>query len=282
MKRKIPLLALCVLFLGMAAYFGIQWYNAWQEYRDGEAAYAELTQYINNESPAPTPTEPTQAPTTAPTEPQKTTEPTQAPQPEEPPEPTQAPEETVWPEVDFAALRAINPDTVGWIQIEGTNINYPVVQGKDNSYYLYRLFDGGRNNAGSIFMDFRNDSGITDRNTVLYGHHMQNGTMFQQITKYKEQAFYDQHPVALLLTPGKNYRIEFIAGYVTDMNADAWQLEFASDEEFRLWLDNAVSRSTFTSTAAADGAQQAVTFSTCTYEYNDARYVLVGDRKSVV
>ena len=100
--------------------------------------------------------------------------------------------------------------------------------------------------------------------------------MFNQITKYKDQAFYDQHPTGLLMTPDGNYKMEFVAGYVTDMNDDAWKMEFASDEEFFLWLQDAVSKSTFTGAAEPTPQDRVVTLSTCTYEYNDARYVLVG------
>ena len=106
--------------------------------------------------------------------------------------------------------------------------------------------------------------------------HMKNGLMFNQVTKYKDQSFYDQHPTGLLLTPDGNYRIEFVAGYVTNLNDDAWKIEFESDEEFSLWLEDAIARSTFIGTVQPTPQARVVTLSTCTYEYNDARYVLVG------
>lgn len=265
MKRKIPLILLCLLFLGIAGYSGSRLYAEWTEYRVGEAAYEELTQYIHLD-------------TTPPTEMAQSPEETNTPReiPTEDIEPTEAPDDTNWPVVDFDALLAINPDVVAWIYIEGTNINYPVVQGQDNSYYLNRLLDGTYNGAGTIFLDYRNKSDLSDRNSVLYGHHMQNGTMLHQITKYKEQSFYDEHPVCLVMTPNGNYKLEFFAGYVIDMNSQAWKMEFASDEEYTQWLDDAISRSTFTSTVQPTAQDRVVTFSTCTYEYNDARFVLVG------
>lgn len=267
MKRKITLILLCIVFLGMAGYFGLQLYREWSEYRSGEQLYEELTQYVHLD--------------TAPAE-EKTTEepdPTHATAPAMTPEETESvaeTDDTDWPTVDFEALQAINPDVVAWIFIEGTNINYPVVQGTDNSYYLDHLVDGSYNGAGTIFMDYRNESDLSDKHSVFYGHHMQNGTMFNQITKYKDQAFYDEHPVCLVMTPDGNYKLEFFAGYVIDLNSQAWKLEFASDEEFALWLEDAVSRSTFISTVEPTAQDRVVTFSTCTYEYNDARYVLVG------
>lgn len=256
MKRKTVLIVLCIFFAGISGYYGLGLYRQWQEYKAGEQVYENLTQYVYP---------PTPSPAVAGTQ-------TVQPQPDNQVEP----DDTAWPVVDFNVLQQINPDIVGWIYIEGTNINYPVVQGPDNSYYLYRLFDGTSNGAGSIFMDYRNTPDMTQRNTVLYGHHMQNGTMFHQITKYKDQTFYDDHPTGMLLTPNGNYKILFVAGYVTNMNTDAWKIEFASDEEFTFWLEDAISQSTFTSNVIPSPQDRVITLSTCTYEYDDARYVLVG------
>jgi sortase B len=73
--------------------------------------------------------------------------------------------------VDFTSLERINPDVVGWLAVEGTEIDYPVVQGKDNDFYLRHLFTGERNKLGSIFMNYRNHSNFSDKNTIIYGHH---------------------------------------------------------------------------------------------------------------
>lgn len=267
MKRKIPLLILCLLFLGFTCYSGYRAYLEMQEYKAGEAVYDQLAQYAHI------------AETAAPTEPK----PAEV-QPEQtlPPE-TEAPPEADTPSqpvVEFEALRDINPEIVGWIYVEGTGINYPVVQSGDNSYYLYRLFNGESNGAGSIFMDYRNASGLTDRHTVLYGHHMKNGSMFAAITDYKEQAFYEEHPTGILLTPGGNYTLEFFAGYVSNLNDDCWKLQFESDAEFAAWAEDAVDKSTFESPVVPTARDRIVTLSTCTYEYNDARYVLLGVLRS--
>ena len=278
MKRTIPLILLCIVFLGIAGYNGLGLYREWQEYRAGEQAYDELSQYIHVQIPAPPENRPLEAvpvrdqrPHTESTESGEIPEETEAP-----PAETEPPDDTVWPEVDFEALREINPDVVGWIYIEGTSINYPMVQGADNSYYLYRLFDGTENKSGSIFVDYRNSRDLSDRNTVLYGHNLQSGAMFHDILLYKDQTFYEEHPTALLLTPERNYKIELIAGYVTDMNSDAWKMKFESDVEFALWLEQGIIQSTFQSAVRPTAQDRVVTFSTCTYEYNDARYVLVG------
>lgn len=261
MKRKILLILLCALFLGIAGYSGSRLYRQWKEYRTGEKAYEELAQYAHLE-PSPILSEKAERPATE--------------APADGPELSEDPDDTNWPVIDFTALLEINPDVVAWIFIEGTNINYPVVQGDDNSHYLDRLFDGSYNSAGTIFLDYRNERGLTDHHSIFYGHHMQNGSMFKQIANYKDQAFYDAHPVCLVMTPNGNYKLEFFAGYVTNMNDQAWKLEFASDEEYALWLEDAISKSGFTSTVKPTAQDRVVTFSTCTYEYNDARFVLVG------
>lgn len=265
MKRKIPLILLCLLFLGIAGYFGTRLYLEWNEYRVGEKTYEELIQYVHLEIPSPT--EPMYS------KGEDSAEPESLP---DDAETTEEIDDTNWPAVDFDALLEINPDVVAWIYIEGTNINYPVVQGEDNSYYLKHLLDGTYNGAGTIFLDYRNEDDLSDRNSVFYGHHMNNGTMFNQITQYKDQSFYDEHPACLIMTPAGNYKLEFFAGYVIDMNSQAWKMEFASDEEYAQWLGDAISRSAFTSTVEPTAQDRVVTFSTCTYEYNDARFVLVG------
>lgn len=263
MNRKILLAGLGVLFLSMALYDGYDLYQRRLESRAVEQTYEALTQYVRLPD-APIPTEHS-AENRLPEE-TGTTEPISEAVPDDP----------NWPVVDFESLQMINPDVVAWIFLEGTNINYPVVQGEDNVYYLQYMFNGDQNSAGSIFLDYRNPGNWTGRNSVLYGHNMKNGTMFRHIIQYKDQAFYDRHPTALLMTPEKNYRIEFVAGYVTHMNSDAWKLEFESDEEFSRWLENAMAQSTFSATVEAAPSDRVITLSTCSYEYRDARYVLIG------
>ena len=109
----------------------------------------------------------------------------------------------------------------------------------------------------------------------IYGHHMKNGTMFTGIDKYKKQEFFDEHPVALLITPDKNYKVDFFAGYVAAPQDDAWEIGF-TEAEFEVWLQNAADRSCFTSEIAPNISDHILTLSTCSYEFDDARFVLVG------
>ena len=81
-------------------------------------------------------------------------------------------------QVDFNKLEEINPDVIAWIEIPGLEISYPVVQGRDNDYYLHHLITGENHKSGSIFMDFQNQEDLSDRNTIIYGHNMKDGSMF--------------------------------------------------------------------------------------------------------
>lgn len=182
----------------------------------------------------------------------------------------------IWPTVDFDALCAINPDIVAWLICKDTRINYPVVQGNDNDYYLKHLFDGKRNSAGCLFVDCNNEPGFMDHNIVIYGHHMKDKSMFSALTEYKMQAFYEKHPQMILLTPEGNYTIELFAGYVTNIKSDSWKLWFASNTEFEVWIRETRSKSTFQSEVEASTSDRFVTLSTCSYEFDNARYVVVG------
>lgn len=248
MKKNLPLILLCIAFLAIAVFSGYQLYGILSEYRQGAQLYDDLTQYVD---PEPSDTPDVEA------------------------EPNNH-EGIVWPQVDFEALQAVNEDIVGWIYLEGTEINYPVVRGDDNSYYLNRLYDGTINGSGSIFMDFRNEPNFVDKNNILYGHSMNNGTMFTAIKRFKHQNYYDAHPYALLMTPEKNYKIEFFSGYVANVEQDAWDYYFDTDEKFEEWLISSKSKSNFASDIVPTVDDEILTFSTCTYEFENARYVLVG------
>lgn len=91
--------------------------------------------------------------------------------------------------IDFDALKKINPDVVSWITIPGTNIDYPLLQGKDNNQYLHKDMEGRDSAAGAIFLDHGDKADLSSRHNIIYGHHMKNGTMFKDIVKYKDQQY---------------------------------------------------------------------------------------------
>lgn len=142
------------------------------------------------------------------------------------------------------------------------------------------MFDGEWNGAGCIFLDSRVNPDLSDRHSVLYGHHMKNGTMFSDIAKYKDQTFYENHTTGMILTPTENYRIEFFAGYVAGADDEnAWKVTFATEDKYVDWLNETVGRSWFNSEVIPTAEDRVITLSTCSYEFNNARFVLIGRLK---
>lgn len=263
MKRKIPYFLALLILLGVMTLAGYKVLTILGEYRTEEDTSQELQQFIQlppAESPQPEPFVP------------DATEPEPVPGETEP-EPTEDP--TVYPEVDFASLQEINPDVIGWIYIEDTKINYPIVQGVDNSRYMHTMADGRRNAAGSIFMDFRNEPDFSERHTILYGHNMRNGAMFAGIRNYMDPEFAAEHPIGLIMTPEKNFRFEVIGGYIAKTTDPAWRIHYDSDEDFAAWLRDTLDRSTVECDAAPQEGDRILTLSTCTYEIKNGRFVLI-------
>lgn len=188
----------------------------------------------------------------------------------------EAGEETLPPvSVDFEGLLQENPDVVGWLYCEDTPINYPVLRGADNDEYLHHMVDGTYNSSGSIFMDYRCSADFSSLNTIIYGHNMKNDTMFGTLHDYSEQSYYDSHPFLWLLTPETNYRIDLIAGYISPADGEIY--DTISDEgQLQSCVSQAMTRSTFLSTAEYSEISSIITLSTCSYEYDEARYILLG------
>ena len=154
-------------------------------------------------------------------------------------------------------------------------MNYPIVQGDDNDYYLKRLLDGSWNSAGTIFADCRNSYDFSDFNTIVYGHNMKNKSMFGTLKKYTKQDYYNEHPFWYLTTLDKKYKVELVAGYVTPNNSNIYALEKTKEERDRL-LAESIKNSIFTSNIKVNENDRLISFSTCSYEYKNARFVLLG------
>lgn len=113
--------------------------------------------------------------------------------------------------IDFTYLTSCNPDTVAWLSIPGTNIDYPVVQSKDNETYMSRDFYGEENKSGTIFLDFQSELPVKSRkNCVFYGHYMKNGSMFRDIARYQDKTYFDTHRQIWLYTPQATQELEAV------------------------------------------------------------------------
>ena len=144
------------------------------------------------------------------------------------------------PSIDFDALAEINPDIVGWIYIPGTEINYPVVQTTDNTTYLTKMFDGTENGNGAIFMDYENNApGMVDQQTTIYGHHMNDGSMFKFIDDTADQEDFDTVEVVYYITPDATYVLSPLFTTVVDETyTEARTANFTSDYLFSEYLQD--------------------------------------------
>ena len=177
--------------------------------------------------------------------------------------------------IDHAALSAINSDYVGWIRMKNSYIDYPMVQGTDNSFYLDHLYTKEYNYVGSVFIDCNNSRDFSDRNTVIYAHNVKNGTMFMEIAKFEDPSYYADHDVIEIETQECNYKLYPVAGILTNGSDNYVAYNFASDEEFMNYVSYFTGNSTFTSNVVLEPTDQTVLLSTCSYSLEDGRYALL-------
>ncbi|MDO4890624.1 MAG: class B sortase [Coriobacteriaceae bacterium] len=179
--------------------------------------------------------------------------------------------------VDFEKLQKENPDIVGWIYCEDTPIDYPVLQGKDNDQYLHTDYTGAYNIDGSIFVDCDNTPGFIDSNTIIYGHNMNSGAMFACLTNWREQSFYEEHPVVWLLTPTQDYKIVLFAGHDVHVHSSWYDIYKNPSPEFDKFLSDALAESDFKAEVGELPPRgRYVQLSTCAYLFDDGRYALHG------
>lgn len=180
-------------------------------------------------------------------------------------------------EVDFEALLKESADAVGWLYCEGTTINYPVVQGKDNTFYLHHNYSGEAQKSGAVFVDADNRAGFQDANTFIYGHYMNDGSMFAVLRSWEEEGFYEEHPVMWLLTPEQDYKVVLFAGYSTTAGSDTYLIFEKQGKEFEEYLQACAEKSDFQTDIAVDGTKNCIVLSTCAlYTATNSRYVMHG------
>ena len=183
---------------------------------------------------------------------------------------------TPYIDVDFEELLSKNSDTVAWLKVENTNINYPIVQTKDNNYYLKKAFDKSYNGAGWLFMDYRNDSKNFGTNTIIYGHSMLNTTMFGTLLKTKKASWYENKDnwVIKLSTPNEYTLWQVFSIYSTEAENYYIKTEFNGEKSIEEFLDTILTRSIYNFNTDLISSDKILTLSTCTSTGEDGRYVL--------
>ena len=190
----------------------------------------------------------------------------------------EAPKESVIvvPKVDIDYLKSKNSDFAGWLYLDGTAINYPVAHGTDNEYYLTHTFYGQSNINGCIFIDYRNNSGMDNKNLLIYGHHMKSGAMFAVLRKYVWHDFYYSHKYLTYVTEDGPYLITVFSAYNVSEISDAWKTDFANEQEYAAWLSNIKHASEISTNITPTVEDKVVTLTTCSFVYDNARMVVHG------
>lgn len=209
-----------------------------------------------------------------------------APAPSLPTEPVQ--QEPVWipapveddPEletlaaIDLAALREVNADVIGWIYIPGSKINYPLLQGEDNDYYLKHAWDHRATSVGSIFLEHRSSPELTDYNTIVYGHNMNSGSMFAGLRNFATQRYWEKHPYVYILSDAGVYRYEVFASYKAPIDSATYGLSFNQRETKAEFLLHALENTKIQTGIIPEEHDRILTLSTCSGAGYSNRWVV--------
>ena len=292
MRRKLPYIVLAIL-LFLCVLSTVRLYVIYGEYRSEAGEFDRLIQEytVRQDTPAEHPTaaplvcldECTRADVRVPgntgTQDSAETGPVAAPEQPENPSPDARATALQPPiQVDFEALTARNPDSVGWILVEGTNVSYPVMQAPNsNSYYLNHTMDGKVSKSGSIFMDCYCKSGDElSANTIIYGHNMKDGSMFYCLKDLLKQEDWE-HTLSMWFLTGKDsYRILPYAALAVKPGSWMYHIDFSTPEVRQEYIDRVVENAEILGTERPGEGDLLITLSTCSQVFHDARYVIQG------
>lgn len=168
---------------------------------------------------------------------------------------------------DLDALREYNADVIGWIYIPGTKINYPIVQGADNQYYLEHLWNGTESPAGAIFLESTNDPGMDAFYSILYGHNLNDGSMFGGLHYYESQAFFEGHPYVYLVTDTGVYRYEVYAAHSVAVDSIVYAVQIKREDTKARLLRETLADSVIDTGIIPEVTDRILTLSTCDGNY---------------
>lgn len=187
------------------------------------------------------------------------------------------PEETEAPYVspiDFESLWAENPDTVGWITIPDTQIDYPIVYyADDNEKYLHEDFYGNESVYGAIYLDSGSEPDFSGWNNPIYGHHMRDGSMFKDVTRYKDEEYFREHQYFTIYTPEREIHLKAISCYYSEPSGIVRKTRFTTQEKFDEWARERLEPCKYAEIPEFSLHNMYVLV-TCSYEFNNARTLL--------
>ena len=178
--------------------------------------------------------------------------------------------------IDFGSLAEINSDIIGWVYFETMDINYPIVQGKDDDFYLHHGFEKEANVSGCIFMDTEASPDFNSLNSFIYGHNMRNKSMFAKLNQYIDEDFYLKNKTFLIYTPTETRRYEIYSCYQAQLGTDSFTYNFAAAEDYANWLNIVKGRSLYDTGVMPDVSDKTITLMTCTPKGSNYRFLVHG------
>lgn len=179
-------------------------------------------------------------------------------------------------EKDFDRLRQTMPDVVGWIRLDDSVIDYPVVHGDDNVYYLSHFPDGARNRFGSVMMDEANSGDFNDTVNILHGHHMRGGSMFGGLQNYESREYWETHRTIRLMTPAGDCDVAVFAAYTVNGYTFTYPTNFDTEEDFDRFIRRAVTSTPYDAGVEVAFNDRILMLSTCAYSFDGARFIVLG------
>ncbi len=178
--------------------------------------------------------------------------------------------------VDIDALKEENPEALGWIYIEDTPINYPLLQTDDNNYYLKHTYNNIYSAFGSIFLDYRSSADLTDKNTIIYGHNTKNESMFGSLKKYKDKTYFEDHPFIYIIYEDYTYKYQIFSMFTTTTTSKVYKIKFDTASSYRQWQRDMIANSVVnTGEYKPTGKEKLITLSTCTSRTEKERFVVL-------
>jgi sortase B len=168
--------------------------------------------------------------------------------------------------IDFAGMRAVNEDVIGWIQILDSPVDYPLLDADDNKYYLSHTYDRQWSSYGSIFLEPRNNPDLSEKHLVVYGHNMVNESMFGSLLEYKKQEYADTHPEITICMTDRNLTYRVFSAYTAYVDSAAYRMSFSDDASFMEMTEQMKANSVIATDIMPTAEDQVLTLSTCTPE----------------
>lgn len=179
--------------------------------------------------------------------------------------------------ISFAELQKKNPEVIGWLTVDGTHIDYPLVQGEDNSKYVNTDPLGAFSLSGSIFLDCNNQKDFSDMNSIIYGHHMEKDAMFGEVEYYQEPSYFKKHAHGKLYYGGKWHEVEFFAFLHADAyDSVLYNTQLQKETDTLMYLDYVRQNASYFEELSFQKSEKFVTLSTCTSDSTNGRHLLVG------